>query len=311
MQEVSSHSLLVLRSKDASDGTILYVNTRYNRGYTPILITAALSVAVLVAVAGMQLGKVFTTPKPTDASQRELAEPREYVAIDDADKNGTPDWQDELLRAGLAATSTATSSFISASSSDPVSGLGTALLQALTSGYLSLKEYDAYTPERGERLARSLANSVRAPETFAPHTIEELSLDPGNSVERAIRYRADMRIALEPLISDEEYELTLYASYMETHDQAFLDRLAKAAERYRAAEENVLAMSAPQSAASEHLRLANALGAYAETLDRMTRFANDSFASVALLTAYNEKERDIHLAFDALVKYYARAITNN
>ncbi len=272
--------------------------------------TAALSVAILIAAVGMQLGKVFMKPAPIGSTALDPATPRAYLAIEDADGNGKPDWQDDLMRTGLIATSSATTSptETTATSTDPLSGIGQALAQALVGGYLSLTEYDAYTPDRGEQLANTIADNFRAPVIFVPHTIDELTLDPNTSSSRAIQYRADMRTALAPLVSDEEYELTLYAAYVQTNDTTWLDRLAQAAERYRTAEKNILAMRIPQDAAPEHVRIANALGAYAETLDRMVSFAKDPLASMALLTTYNEKERDVDLAFDALVKYYARTI---
>ncbi len=265
--------------------------------------------AILIAAVGMQLGKVFVKPTSTTTTL-DPATPRAYLAIEDADGNGKPDWQDDLMDTGLIATSSdnASTTGTTATSSDPLSGIGQALARALIGGYMSLAEHDAYTPDRGEQLANTIADNFRAPAVFIPHTIDELTLDQNTSGSRAIQYRADMRTALTPLVSDEEYELTLYAAYVQTNDSMWLDRLAQAAERYRTAEANILEMRIPQDAAPEHLRIANALGAYAETLDRMVNFAKDPLASMALLTTYNEKERDVDLAFDALVKYYARTI---
>jgi hypothetical protein len=56
------------------------------------------------------------------------------------------------------------------------------------------------------------------------------------------------------------------------------------------------------------LRVTNAIGGFAENLERMVRFAKDPLATMALLRTYNEREREFDLAFDALVKYYARTI---
>lgn len=259
----------------------------------------------------MQLGKAFARPLPAQQQALEPVKMPAYLAIKDEDGNGTPDWQDELVRAGIFSTSSPPDASETATSSDPLSDIGAALAQSLISGYLSLAQYDAYTPERGEQLANTIAENLRAPVTFVPHAVDELSLDPDTSRSRISRYRTDVQLALQPLLTDEEYELTLFAAYIETNDPAWLDRLSKASKNYRAAEENLLAVRVPQDAAPEHLRLANALGAFAETLERMTRFAKDPFASIALLRTYNERERDLDLAFDALVKYYARTIGDN
>ncbi len=287
------------------------VNARSTRGVSHIAVTAALSVALLVSAAGMQLGKTYATPLPIDPSTLEPAAPPTYVVIEDADGNGTPDWQDELQRGGIALPSIASSSVLAATSSDPLADIGSAVVQSIVGGYLSLKQYDAYTPLRGEQLAGTIADNLRAPEIFEMHTADELLLDEDTSDIRIQRYRTDMRFALEPLISDEEYELTLFATYLETRNQSWLDRLSAAAVRYRSAESNILALRIPKDAAPEHLRLANALGFFADTLERMTQFANDPFASAALLRTYNEAERDFDIAFDGLVKYYARTIGDN
>lgn len=287
------------------------VNARTSRGVSHIAVTAALSIALLVSAGGIQLGKTYAKPIPIDPATLEPAKPPAYVEIEDSDENGTPDWQDELARSGIELPSIASSSVLAASSSDPLADIGGAVIQSIVTGYLSLKQYDSYTPERGERLADTIADSLRAPDTFVPHAADQLLLDEDTSKERVQQYRTDMRIALEPLLSDEEYELTLFAAYLETRDQSWLDRLAASAKRYRTAEKNVLALRIPKDATPEHLRLANAFGAFAHTLERMTQFANDAFASAALLRTYNEVERDFDLAFDGLVRYYARTLGDN
>jgi hypothetical protein len=178
-------------------------------------------------------------------------------------------------------------------------------------GYLSLAQHNAYTPARGETLANTIADNLRAPAIFVPHTVDELSLDMDISPARVLRYRSDMRVAFDPMINAEEHELTLYGGYIDSGDPLWLDRLMKAAENYRIVEKNLLAVSVPQDAAPEHLRATNAIGAFAENLERMVRFANDPLASMALLRSYNDREREFDLAFDALIKYYARKVGNN
>lgn len=260
----------------------------------------------------MQLGKTYAKPLPIDPASLEPVEMPSYLEIEDVDGNGSPDWQDELTRSGIALpTVDASSTALAASSTDPLSEIGSVLAQSLIGGYLSLKEYDAYTPERGETLANTIADNFRAPATFVPHTADELLLDSDTSVARALRYRADMRTALEPLLTGEEYELTLFAGYIETKDTSWLDRLSAQAAAYRETEENMLALNIPHDASPEHLRLINATGVFAETLERMARFANDPLANMALLRTYNDAERDYDLAFDALVKYYARKTGDN
>lgn len=281
------------------------MNAFFSRGASPIAIAAALSVAVLIAALGSKLGvRMRPTPPP---EPREPARVRDYVPVVDADEDGVPDWQEELL--GAAASSSATTSPTLAS--DPVENFGGAVMQSLVSGYLSLKEYDQYTPERGELLAERLAAEMKAPVIFVPHTEAELTLVADTGEDQLLRYRADMRAALAPMVDlSAEPEFSLYARYIATNDRSWLDTLSETATRYRSAEAAALLVTVPTSAKDVHLRAVNALGKYTETLERLVRFADDPIASLALLRTYNEDEREFLLAFDALAKFYVERIAN-
>lgn len=275
------------------------VNTHFSRGASSITVTAALSVAILIAALGSYIGERMQHPAPLPP--REPVEKQQYIPVSDADKNGVPDWQDELLRGRTATTSLSASS----TSEDPVARIGGSVLNSLVDGYLSLKAYNEYTPTRGEELAETIARNLKAPAIFVPHTESELTIDAGASRERILRYRADMRAALLPMVDFQaEPEFALYARFVATGDAAWLDKLSETAVRYRDAEKNALAVSVPASAISVHLRTVNALSKYTETLERLVRFANDPIASMALLRTYNEDEREFLLAFDALADFY-------
>lgn len=278
------------------------MNARFSRGASPIAIAAALSVAILVAALGSELGTRMRA-KPAPQAQ-EPSQARQYVPVADADGNGVPDWQEELF-----GTSTPSSSASSTEEADPVENIGGALMQSLVSGYLSLKDYNQYTPERGELLAERLAAQVKAPTVFTPHTESELTLVADTGEAQILRYRADMRAALAPMVDlSAEPEFSLYARYVATNDTTWLDKLSETAARYRAAESAALQVEVPMSAKEVHLRAINALGKYTETLERLVRFANDPIASLALLRTYNEDEREFLLAFDALAKFYVANI---
>ncbi len=282
------------------------MNKRLSRGASPIAVAAALSVAMLIAALGSELGeRMRTKPVPETPTPSEA---REYVPIADADKDGIADWQEELL--GETASSTGTSS--PSAPTDPVENFGGAVMQSLVSGYLSLKEHNQYTPERGELLAERLATQIKAPVIFVPHTESELTLVVDTGEAQLLRYRSDMRAALAPMVDlSAEPEFSLYARYIATNDTAWLDQLSETAARYRTAESAVLKVEVPMSAKDVHLRAVNALGKYTETLERLVRFANDPIASLALLRTYNEDEREFLLAFDALAKFYVANIKGN
>lgn len=276
------------------------------QGTSPIVITAALSIAGLLAAAGMQFA---SSPRTTMIEQAPLEPiaPREYLAIEDADANGIPDWQDELASAGIVlATTSATTTL----SDDPISSIAENIAASLYGGYLSLKQYDEYTPTRGEQLASTVASALRAPETYTPHMVHELILENDTSETEALEYRARMRVAVAPMVTDDPPEVEFFARYLETRDPSWLDALAQAAARYGEVEKNLLAVSVPKDAAPEHLRALNAIGLYGNTLERLSHFGDDSLASLALLKTQNDTEKEMLLAFDSLAKYYVRKVTN-
>lgn len=287
------------------------MNATFSRGTSPIAITAALSVAILIAAIGSYIGeRSMSAHIPASLAAYEPAERPTYVAVADSDGNGVPDWQDELVRAGIAeraASSTATTT----AETDPVASTGSAVIQTLVSGYLSLTKYDSYTPERGEQLAQTIVANLRAPVIFSPHTTDELTVDTDTSVERIMRYRADMREATALMVDfSAEPEFSLFARFIATGDTAWLDKLSATAKNYREVERAMLAVSTPANAVDVHLRAVNAVGKYTETLERLVRFANDPIATAALIRTYNEDEREFLLAFDALAKYYVHNVGN-
>lgn len=276
------------------------------RGTSPILVSAALSIAGFIVAIGMHVGGRMQAATIENPTALEPVEQRTYLAIKDEDSNGTPDWQDELFASGVTvSTSTAPSN-----EDDPVTRMSDSVAGALYGGYLSLKQQGSYTASRGEELANSIAANIRAPLLAKPLTVEEIKTRD-NSASAALAYRTEMRTALAPMMTDDPPELDYYAQYVSTKDASWLTKLSAAAQRYRAAHDNMLAVAAPEAAVPEHLRALNALTAYAETLDRLAQFAPDTFAALALLKTMNETEEEMLASFDALAQYYVRTIAQN
>lgn len=281
----------------------------YSRGASSIATAAALSVAILIAAIGSYVGEKASANRIAQVDTARIpAERQEYVPVADADGNGTPDWQDELAKGGIA-VSTSTGQ---GTTSDPVASVGDSLAQSLVSGYLSLKEHDAYTPERGEQLANTLVSGFRAPTIFEPHTKSSLTIEADVSKVRISKYRNDMREALSDMVDpNTEPDFSLFARFVATNDRTWLEKLSLSASQYRAAEEKVLKVPVPESAVEVHLRAVNAIGEFAETLERLVRFSSDPLATMALLRTYNDTEREFFLAFDALAEFYVHEVGSN
>lgn len=276
------------------------------RGTSPILVTAALSVAALVAASGLRIGAMYA-PTTIAAGPRVPVEMPQYLEIEDADQNGTPDWQDELAKSGVVINAT---SSLASTSTDPLSFIGEDIAEALYGGYLSLKRYGEYTPSRGEQLAETIVQNIRAPQLFVAHSVDELTLSPDMTEKNVLEYRAHMREALAPMVTDDPPEFELFARYLETKDGSWLLAIADAAKRYRIVERNMLDVAVPQDAAPEHLRALNAVGSYADTLERLALFGTDALASIALIQSQNANEEEMLYAFDSLAQYYVRKVAN-
>ncbi len=276
------------------------------RGSSPILVTAALSLAVLLLALGVHLGARAHTARAIIDPNRALATLPTYLTIDDRNGNGIPDWQDELTHSGIAASTSTDSNTLA--TADPLTALANQVAGALYGGYLSLKQNGEYSSARAATLGTNIATNLQAPDTFVPHTVDDLTIDEDTTEARILKYRADLRVALAPMVTDDPPEIEYFASYVVTKDPSWITKLSDAAARYAAAEKNMLTVSVPKDGVPEHLRALNALGAYASTLNRMPPYMNDTFASLALLKTLNADEEDMLRSFDALAQYYVRTV---
>ena len=134
-----------------------------------------------------------------------------------------------------------------------------------------------------------------------------------NSLAIRTNFRADAAIyafsavkfhkTLAMKLKNTEYELNMFARYIDTGDVEYLARLERTVENYRAAAENAAQLTVPADAVVHHIRVLNALSEFAATLDGLKDNAGDPFASVALLRTYNTAEQNVYLSFDALARY--------
>lgn len=174
---------------------------------------------------------------------------------------------------------------------------------ALLGSYSGLADAGLYTPEGGKKIAEDIASSLRARVTYRLFSPEEIKTDADTSYERMLQYRDDMRIALEPLLSNPGYELALFASYIESRDPTYTEKLREAAQNYKKSLENAGALTVPVDAAHSHTGVLNALSEFGATIDAMARFADDAFASAALLQTYNASEARLLTSFNDLASY--------
>lgn len=258
---------------------------------------ATVSVFVLVIALAFQVRSLVTTlSEPLTYSDEH--ETSEVVSLDDLV------WQQEMLLLGLSTSSDPSAS----SESDQIAMIGPVVVAQLMGQYAGLVESGNYSPEVASQVAESIAPNVRAAVSYRVYTAADIKTKADTSYESMLAYRANLREALDPLMSDVRPELETYALFVDTGDASYLDELSSAAQNYRAAAENVVNITIPRDALIYHLNILNALEQFAATLNAMARYDQDPFASVALLRTYNSAEEEMFTSFDALGEYYKKKL---
>lgn len=187
---------------------------------------------------------------------------------------------------------------------DGLSNIAENVSGALLGSYAALAEGGTYTPEEGEKIAEDIAASLKASVSYPMYSAADLKTDSDTSYERMLAYRSDLRIALEPLLKNPGYELGIFANYIESREVRYLEELHATAANYRLAVEGAANIVVPVDASAEHVAILNALSEFGTIVDRLARYADDAFASAALLRTYQSSESNLLVSFNKLTEYY-------
>jgi hypothetical protein len=261
--------------------------------FSPMQILAASSILILIGVIIWQTGKVFIVGGETLAANEtplaeEAATPYESV-----------DWQTPITdETGAILTA------LGEPDQDGISNIAGNVVGTLLYSYNALNENGAYTPEEGEKIAGDIAASLRADVSYKIYAPEDIETDADTSYERMLAYRKDLQVALEPLLGNKGYELSIFANYIDTADQKYVSELKTIAQNYRAALDKAAQVVVPQDAAAQHISILNALSQFSTTIERMSQHADDAFAAAALLSTYQNSETNLFLSFNQLASYY-------
>ncbi|OGG69134.1 hypothetical protein A3F27_03440 [Candidatus Kaiserbacteria bacterium RIFCSPHIGHO2_12_FULL_53_13] len=267
---------------------------RSEAGFSPIVVSAAVSVAALLVVFGWQ-------------STRTLQAGNAGVRAVNAYLSGEE--RPLFLQEQSGSTSTPAGS-ANATSPDPndFSNVGNEALGQLVGTYVALKKSGGYTAEQGESVANDVASAMQVRVSYVPYKEGDIKTDADTSYKRLLAYRSDLREALRPLLQNTESELDIFARYIDTHDKHNLTVLGEVAQRYKEAADNAARMIVPEDASVYHVGIENALLQFAITLEALVKNADDPMATLALLRSYGNAERDVFMSFDALASYQKRKI---
>lgn len=246
-------------------------------GFSPIFITAVLSVLALVTVAGWQIS----------ASVYERNTATSYVASSSSPGASDGDiFADTSLESGTE------------------NEIGTAILDSVVAKYLSLHDQGLYTPEVGVKTAEKMAETLNVPLSFRTYTAADISTDADASYARMLAYRHDLQVSLAPLLRNTQPEYEIFALYVNTKDKNYLEKLQRIAQNYREAASSTALVIPPKEALNQHMAMLNSMNEFAAVLDAQVANADDPLASAVLLRSYNNSEASVLSSFAALAKYY-------
>ncbi|MBP9757940.1 MAG: hypothetical protein KBD06_05035 [Candidatus Pacebacteria bacterium] len=265
-------------------------------GFSPIAITAMLSVALLISVT---TARVVIALRPASAE----TVPTALAALTASSSEEILFAQQQMLLLGesdltdMRATST----------TDHLSLIGPMIAAEILGTYAQIRDSgEEYTKEDLRSAAAKIAEHMKAVVAYAPFDNSDFKTDSDSSTERVRSYRDDMVNALKPLSSIPSAEYVIYGHYVETSDPIYIQQLKDAAESYRQSANNAALIVVPRDAVNYHRDLLNSLRAFASVLDGLASHGDDPFASVALLRTYNDKEKGIYDAFDNMRAYYGK-----
>ncbi len=188
---------------------------------------------------------------------------------------------------------------------DPSTPLGSAVLNDALVAYANASK-GGVSKDAGVAAVEDVVRTFSPQITYRNFTTSDIQTDQDTSAERALSYRSDLQTAFAPLLLNKEFELTIFAHYVDSKDPGDLQKLRSAAVNYRSAIMNASKVIVPEDAAPAHVAVLNALGRFAATLDTMVDNAKDPVASVALLKTYTAAQEGVLASFNSIGAYAAQ-----
>ena len=182
--------------------------------------------------------------------------------------------------------------------------LGDAVMENIVATYANASR-GGISKEDGVLAVQNAVTKITPTIDFQSYSAGDIKTDPDTSKDRVAAYRADLRVAFEPLLNNQEFELDIFAHYIDSGDAKYLSDLHAAANNYRLAIANTEKLTVPADAATYHAAVLNSLGQFAATLDAMANNARDPIASATLLKTYMGAQSNVLASFNAIGAYAA------
>jgi hypothetical protein len=166
----------------------------------------------------------------------------------------------------------------------------------------------ASSSDAGIAAVQSYGAELKPPIQYKIYSAGEVKTDQNTSKDRVLSYRADLRAALAPLLENKEFELDVFAKYVDTKDPKYLNDLRTASQNYKLAIANTEKVIAPADAASYHAAILTAMSEFSAMLDTLADNATDPIASSALMRNFLDAEGSMVASFNSIGKYSGEKI---
>ena len=161
----------------------------------------------------------------------------------------------------------------------------------------------ASSSDAGIEAVKTLGANLKPAVDYRVYAAGDIKTVADTSKDRVLNYRADLRAALEPLLENKDYELDLFANYVDSKDPAQLAKIRAATQNYRLAIAATEKVVAPADAATYQAAILTAMSQFVAVLDALAGNATDPFASAALLRTFTEAQENMFASFNSIGKY--------
>lgn len=247
-------------------------------GVSPFRVSAYAAVVLLVGVIGWS-----ESAQPQSTSSRT--------------QTATPAASSDASNDALTALASSTGQDFSG-----ITPLGASILGQAVVAYDKAAQ-QASSSAAGLAAVQSFGAEVTPPVDYKTYAASDIQTVSDTSKDRVISYRADLRTALAPLLENKDNELDLFAQYIDTKDQSYLDKLSAESQNYKLAIANTEKVVAPADAASYQASILTSMSQFSATLDALVNNASDPFASSALLRTYLSAQDDMVASFNSVGTY--------
>lgn len=182
--------------------------------------------------------------------------------------------------------------------------IGDNIASALALEYSTLKSSGTYSTSTAEQVARSMGATIKADVPFEAYVASDIKTVPDTSQAAMLAYRAQLQVALKPLMRNTASEVDLLTKYEETKDPSYLSELKQASANYKLAASSSAQIAVPADAVTVQLGILNAMQEFSATIDQMIASSDDALTEATLINTFLDSQQHMTSSFNDLYTYW-------